>query len=193
MIRRPPRSTLFPYTTLFRSEDLAAVDAAFASAKAETGRPSLVVLRTIIAWPAPNKQNTGAAHGSALGEDEVRATKEILGFDPDQTFQVDDEVLAHARSVVDRGREERAAWDERFAAWQREAPDAAALLERMRTRTLPEGFGTDLPSWDADPKGVATRKASGEVLAALYPVLPELWGGSADLAESNNKIGRAHV
>jgi transketolase len=167
-------------------EDLAAVDRAFAAAKAETGRPSLVVLRTIIAWPAPNKQNTGASHGSALGEDEVRATKEILGFDPGQTFAVDDEVLAHARSVVEKGREERAAWDERFTAWQRENADAAALLERMRTRTLPEGFGADLPSWDADPKGVATRKASGEVLAALYPVLPELWGGSADLAESNN-------
>src|SRR3712207_188455 len=167
-------------------EDLAAVVRAFAAAKAETGRPSLVVLRTIIAWPAPNKQNTGASHGSARGEDEVRATKEILGFDPGRTFPVDDEVLAHARSVVEKGREERAAWDERFAAWQREDPEAAALLERMRTRTLPEGFGKDLPSWDADPKGVATRKASGEVLAALYPVLPELWGGSADLAESNN-------
>jgi transketolase len=167
-------------------EDLAAVDAAIAAAKAETGRPSLIVLRTIIAWPAPNKQNTGAAHGSALGDDEVRATKEVLGFDPEQTFAVDEEVLAHARSVVEKGRKERAEWDERFAAWQRDNADAAALLERMRTRTLPEGFGADLPSWDADPKGVATRKASGEVLAALYPVLPELWGGSADLAESNN-------
>ncbi|MGR6964928.1 transketolase [Geodermatophilus sp. URMC 61] len=167
-------------------EDLAAVDAAFAAAKAETGRPSLIVLRTIIAWPAPNKQNTGAAHGSALGEDEVRATKEVLGFDPEKTFDVDEEVLAHARSVVEKGRKERAEWDERFAAWQRNNADAAALLDRMRTRTLPEGFGKDLPSWDADPKGVATRKASGEVLAALYPALPELWGGSADLAESNN-------
>ena len=167
-------------------EDLAAVDAAIAAAKAETGRPSIIVLRTIIAWPAPNKQNTGAAHGSALGDDEVRATKEVLGFDPEQTFAVDEEVLAHARSVVEKGRKERAEWDERFAAWQRDNADAAALLERMRTRTLPEGFGADLPSWDADPKGVATRKASGEVLAALYPVLPELWGGSADLAESNN-------
>jgi transketolase len=167
-------------------EDLAAVDAAFTAARAETGRPSLVVLHTVIAWPAPNKQNTGASHGSALGEDEVRATKEILGFDPEQTFQVDDEVLAHARSVVDEGRRVRSEWDERFAAWQQANADAAALLERMRTRTLPEGFGAELPSWDADPKGVATRKASGEVLAALYPVLPELWGGSADLAESNN-------
>ncbi|MDP9430402.1 MAG: transketolase [Actinomycetota bacterium] len=167
-------------------EDLAAVDAAFAAAKAETGRPSLIVLRTVIAWPAPNKQNTGAAHGSALGEDEVRATKEILGFDPARTFPVDDDVLAHARSVVEKGRKDRAAWDERFAAWQQANADAAALLDRMRTRTLPEDFGAALPSWDPDPKGVATRKASGEVLAALYPVLPELWGGSADLAESNN-------
>src|SRR5919112_706046 len=167
-------------------EDLASVDAAFAAAKEETGRPSLIVLRTVIAWPAPNKQNTGAAHGSALGEDEVRATKEVLGFHPKKTFDVDEEVLAHARSVVEKGRKEHAEWDERFAAWQRDNADAAALLERMRTRTLPEGFAAQLPSWDADPKGVATRKASGEVLAALYPVLPELWGGSADLAESNN-------
>ncbi|RBY83007.1 transketolase [Geodermatophilus sp. TF02-6] len=167
-------------------EDLAAVDAAFAAAKAETSRPSMIVLRTIIAWPAPNKQNTGAAHGSALGEDEVRATKEILGFDPDQHFAVDDEVLAHARSVVEKGREERAEWDERFAAWEQANPERAALLARMRERRLPEGWADDLPSWDADPKGVATRKASGQVLAALYPKLPELWGGSADLAESNN-------
>ncbi|MGY1692808.1 transketolase [Geodermatophilus sp. SYSU D01105] len=167
-------------------EDLAAVDAAFAAAKAETSRPSIIVLRTIIAWPAPNKQNTGAAHGSALGEDEVRATKEILGFDPERTFQVDDEVLAHARSVVDRGREEHATWQERFDAWAQQDPERAALLERMTTRSLPEGFAAELPSWDADPKGVATRKASGEVLAKLYPALPELWGGSADLAESNN-------
>ncbi|NEK85161.1 transketolase [Blastococcus saxobsidens] len=167
-------------------EDLAAVDAAFAAAKAETGRPSIIVLRTVIAWPAPNKQNTGASHGSALGEDEVRATKEILGLDPERTFQVDDDVLAHARSVIDRGRELRTAWDERFAAWQQSNPEGAALLERMSTRTLPDGWAERLPTWDADPKGVATRKASGEVLAALYPALPELWGGSADLAESNN-------
>src|SRR3954452_20046839 len=93
-------------------EDLAAVDAAFAAAKAETGRPSIIVLKTIIGWPAPNKQNTGAAHGSALGADEVRATKEILGFDPDRTFEVADEVIRHAREVVDRGREAHAAWQE---------------------------------------------------------------------------------
>ncbi|MGY1782641.1 transketolase [Geodermatophilus sp. SYSU D01036] len=167
-------------------EDLAAVDAAFAAAKAETRRPSIVVLRTIIAWPAPNKQNTGAAHGSALGDDEVRATKELLGFDPGKTFEVDDEVLAHARSVVDAGEKAHAQWQERFDAWARENPERAALLERMRERRLPEGFADGLPTFDADPKGVATRKASGKVLAALYPALPELWGGSADLAESNN-------
>jgi transketolase len=167
-------------------EDLAAVDAAFAAAKAETQRPSIIVLRTIIGWPAPNKQNTGAAHGSALGEDEVRATKEVLGLDPSASFDVAPEVIEHARKVVDRGREARAAWQEQFDAWTQGNPDGAALLERMTTRTLPEGWAERLPSWDADPKGVATRKASGEVLAALYPVIPELWGGSADLAESNN-------
>jgi transketolase len=167
-------------------EDLASLDAALAAAKAETGRPSIIVLRTIIGWPAPNKQNTGAAHGSALGDDEVRATKEILGLDPAKTFQVAPEVIAHARKVVARGQEAHAAWQEKFGAWQQADPEGAALLERMSTRTLPEGWAETLPSWPADPKGVATRKASGEVLAALYPVLPELWGGSADLAESNN-------
>jgi transketolase len=167
-------------------EDLAAVDAAFAAAKAETGRPSIIVLKTIIAWPAPNKQNTGAAHGSALGDDEVKATKQILGFDPDKTFDVAPEVIEHARQVVTRGQKEHTAWQERFEAWQKGNPDAAALLERMSTRTLPAGWAEKMPSWDADPKGVATRKASGEVLAAIYPALPELWGGSADLAESNN-------
>jgi transketolase len=167
-------------------EDLAAVDAALAAAKAETGRPSIIVLKTIIGWPAPNKQNTGAAHGSALGEDEVKATKQILGFDPDTTFDVAPEVIEHARKVVERGRKDHEAWQERFGSWKQSNPDAAALLERLSTRTLPEGWAEKLPSWPADPKGVATRKASGEVLAALYPVLPELWGGSADLAESNN-------
>jgi len=167
-------------------EDLAAVDAAFAAAKAETRRPSLIVLRTIIAWPAPNKQNTGAAHGSALGEDEVKATKEILGFDPETSFDVAAEVIEHARKVVERGKQAHAEWQQRFDAWKAGNPEGAALLERMSTRTLPEGWADKLPTWDADPKGVATRKASGEVLSAIYPVLPELWGGSADLAESNN-------
>ena len=149
-------------------------------------RPSIVVLRTIIGWPAPNKQNTGAAHGSALGDDEVAATKRVLGLDPEQTFEVAPEVIEHARKVVDRGREAHAAWQKGFDAWSSANAEGAALLERMTTRTLPDGWAEKLPSWPADPKGVATRKASGEVLAALYPALPELWGGSADLAESNN-------
>ena len=167
-------------------EDLAALDAAFAAAKAETSRPSIIVLRTVIGWPAPNKQNTGAAHGSALGDDEVKATKQILGFDPEKTFEVAPEVIEHTRKVVERGQAAHAAWDQEFAAWEKSNPERAALLARMKTRTLPEGWAEKLPSWPADPKGVATRKASGEVLAALYPELPELWGGSADLAESNN-------
>jgi transketolase len=167
-------------------EDLAAVDAALAAAKAETGRPSIIVLKTIIGWPAPNKQNTGAAHGSALGDDEVKATKKILGFDPEKTFEVAPEVIEHARKVIDRGQKAHAVWQDSFDAWKNSNAERAALLERMTTRTLPEGWADGLPSWDADPKGVATRKASGEVLAALYPKIPELWGGSADLAESNN-------
>ncbi|KGH45151.1 transketolase [Modestobacter caceresii] len=167
-------------------EDLAAVDAAFAAAKAETTRPSIIVLRTVIGWPAPNKQNTGAVHGSALGDDEVKATKEILGFDLEKSFDVAPEVIEHTRKAVTRGQQAHAEWQQRFDAWTAANPEGAALLERMSTRTLPEGWAEKLPSWDADPKGVATRKASGEVLAALYPELPELWGGSADLAESNN-------
>jgi transketolase len=167
-------------------EDLAAVDAAFAAAKAETGRPSFIQLRTIIAWPAPNKQNTGAAHGSALGEDEVRATKEVLGFDPEKHFDVAPEVLERARSVVEKGRKAHAEWEDRFAAWQGANADRAELLARMSERRLPDGWADDLPTFPADAKGMATRKASGQVLAAIYPKVPELWGGSADLAESNN-------
>jgi transketolase len=167
-------------------EDLRAVDRALAAAKAETRRPSMIVLHTIIGWPAPNKQNTGAAHGAALGEDEVRATKRILGFDPDKTFDVKAEVLEHARRVAERGKQAHAQWQQRFDTWRDGNPDGAALLERLSTRTLPKGWADKLPTWTADSKGVATRKASGEVLAALYPTLPELWGGSADLAESNN-------
>jgi len=167
-------------------EDLASLDAALAAAKAETDRPSLVVLRTIIAWPSPNKQNTGAAHGSALGEDEVRATKEILGFDPDKSFDVAPEVIAHVREVAERGRAEHAGWQPAFDAWHAANPDRAALLDRMRDRRLPSNAFDTLPVFDADPEGMATRKASGLVLSALYPAIPELWGGSADLAESNN-------
>ncbi|SDZ10638.1 transketolase [Micromonospora pattaloongensis] len=167
-------------------EDIEALYAALQAAKAETGRPSMIVLRTIIGWPAPNKQNTGKIHGSALGADEVAATKQVLGFDPGQSFAVDDKVLAHAREVLDRGRQANARWKDDFAAWAQANPERKALYDRLADRSLPTGWTEALPSWPADPKGVATRAASGQVLNALAPVLPELWGGSADLAESNN-------
>jgi transketolase len=144
------------------------------------------VLKTIIGWPAPNKQNTGKIHGSALGADEVRATKEILGFDPNKTFDVAEEVLAHTREVVARGRDLNAEWAKAFEAWAAKNPEQKALFDRLATRTLPEGWHAALPEFPADEKGLATRAASGKVLDALAPVLPELWGGSADLAESNN-------
>ena len=167
-------------------EDVEALHRALEAARAETRRPSFIALRTIIAWPAPTKQNTGKAHGSALGAQEVAATKRLLGFDPQQSFQVDPEVLAHARQVVARGREAHARWQEQFDAWAAANPERYALFERLRTRRLPDGWTAALPEFPPDPKGMATRKASGEVLAAIAPVLPELWGGSADLAESNN-------
>jgi transketolase len=167
-------------------EDPGELYRAFLAAREETGRPSLIVLRTIIAWPAPHAQNTGEAHGAALGEEEVAATKRVLGFDPDVTFPAEEATLAHARQVADRGKQARAAWDEQFAAWSAANPERAALLERLAARRLPDGWAAALPSFPADQKGVATRKASGEVLNALAGVLPELWGGSADLAGSNN-------
>ena len=128
-------------------------DANRISIEDNTGRPSLIVLRTIIGWPAPNKQNTGAAHGSALGEDEVRANKAILGFDPDRTFEVAPEVLKHVRRVAVRGEQAHARWQQRFDAWRADNPDGGALLDRLSTRTLPEGWTDTLPTWDADPKG----------------------------------------
>ncbi len=167
-------------------ENVQALGAAFEAARNETERPSFISLRTIIGWPAPNLQNTGKAHGSALGDDEVAATKKLLGFDPGKTFDVDPEVLAHARKVVERGREDHAGWNEKFTAWAEANTDGKALLERMQDRRLPDGWTEALPQFPADAKGMATRKASGEVLTAIVPVLPELWGGSADLAESNN-------
>jgi transketolase len=167
-------------------EDVDALLAAIETAKAETGRPSLIVLNTIIGWPAPTKQNTGKAHGSALGAEELAATKTLLGLDPEQDFPVEDNVVAHAREVVDRGRDAHAAWQPRYEQWRAEHPDNAALLDRLQAQQLPEGWADALPEFPPDAKGMATRKASGEVLSALADVLPELWGGSADLAESNN-------
>jgi transketolase len=167
------------------AEDVAALDAAFRRSVAETERPSFIALRTIIGWPAPHAQNTGKAHGSALGAEEVAATKKVLGFDPAQSFAVPGEVLEHGREVLARGREARAAWQKSYDSWAASNPQGKALLDRMTTRSLPDGWADDLPTYPADTKGLATRKASGEVLAALAPRLPELWGGSADLAESN--------
>jgi transketolase len=167
-------------------EDVQALYDALRAAKAETSRPSFIQLRTIIAWPAPNKQNTGKAHGSALGADEVAATKEVLGFDPAKTFQVADEVIAHTRKAIDRGNAMESEWNEAFDAWAGAAGDRLDLFKRLSRRELTPGWTDALPSWEADEKGVATRKASGDTLSALTPKLPELWGGSADLAESNN-------
>jgi len=171
-------------------EDVTALEKALAAAKAETDRPSFIAVRTIIGWPAPTKQNTGKAHGAALGEDEIRKTKELLGFNPDVHFAVDDEVLAHARQVAERGRQARREWQPSFDEWAAQNPDRKALLDRMSTRSLPPAWADVLPSFatekDGKPNTMATRAASGKVLTALAPVLPELWGGSADLAESNN-------
>ncbi|WP_439333593.1 transketolase [Trebonia kvetii] len=166
-------------------ENAQALYDALEAAKAVTDKPSFIVLRTIIGWPAPNKQNTGAAHGSALGEPEVKATKEILGFDPAVTFPVEEEALHRAREVAARGKALHAEWDASFADWEEANPERGRLFARLSSRSLPEGWGAALPEFPADAKGIATRKASGEVLSALAPVLPELWGGSADLAESN--------
>ena len=167
-------------------ENVQALYDALEAARAETNRPSFIQLRTIIAWPAPNAQNTGKSHGSALGEDEVAATKKVLGFDPEQHFAVADDVIAYTREAITRGTAEQADWDKAFASWAESAGERKDLFDRLATRTLPTGWADALPSYDADEKGVATRKASGEVLSAIAPELPELWGGSADLAESNN-------
>jgi transketolase len=168
------------------AEDVNALRRAFEAARAETDRPSIIASRSIIAWPAPHAQNTGKAHGAALGAEEVAATKRVLGLDPDASFAVPPEVLTRARRVVDRGRALHAAWNDRFAGWQTARPERAALLERLAARRLPDGWTGALPTFEPDPKGKATREASGEILSALADVLPELWGGSADLAGSNN-------
>src|SRR5262249_17376364 len=134
----------------------------------------------------PNKQNTGQAHGSALGAAEVAATKEILGFDPAVDFPVEDEALARAREVADRGKLARAQWEESFARWAEASPSRRALLDRLAARALPSGWSDALPTFAPSDGPMATRSASGKVLNALAPVLPELWGGSADLAGSND-------
>ncbi|MFJ8126998.1 transketolase [Streptomyces hydrogenans] len=165
--------------------DPAGLYAAIRAAEAETGRPSFIAMRSIIAWPAPNAQNTEAAHGSALGDEEVAATKRVLGFDPERSFEVSDEVIGHTRALGDRGREARAAWEKQLSEWRAANPERAAEFDRIQANELPAGWEEKLPVFEAG-KSVATRAASGKVLQALGEVVPELWGGSADLAGSNN-------
>jgi transketolase len=166
-------------------EDVPALYQAILNAKEHTEAPSFIKLKTIIGWPAPNKKDTGAAHGAALGVPEVKATKKILHFDPDVDFPVEEDVLKHAHEVAERGRQAHLDWEKTFAEWAKANADAKELFDRMALHRLPDGWTKVLPEFPADPKGIATRKASGAILTALAPVLPELWGGSADLAESN--------
>lgn len=166
-------------------EDIGALADALAAAKAETGKPSFIRLSTIIGWPSPTKQDTGAIHGSKLGTEEVAGLKKILGFDPDKTFDVEPEILTHMREVRDRGQAAHSQWNAEFSRWESENPERAALLNRTQAGEFPEGWTDSLPVFEAG-KSMATRAASGAVLNALAPVLPELWGGSADLAGSNN-------
>ncbi|MBH5303194.1 transketolase [Corynebacterium ulcerans] len=169
-------------------EDIASIEKAVAEAKADTTRPTFIRLRTVIGYPAPTKMNSGAVHGAALGEEEVAATKEVLGFDPEKTFDVAESVIEHTRKLSARSADIRAAWQEKFDAWAAANPENKALFDRLSRRELPEGFDSELPTWEPDSKGVATRKASEATLQALGKTMPELWGGSADLAGSNNTV-----
>lgn len=167
-------------------ENVVGIEKAVEEAKKVIDKPSFIAVRTIIGYPAPTKMNTGGVHGSALGADEVKATKEVLGFDPDKTFEVSDEVIAHTRKLVDRGREAHQKWQGEFDAWAQREPERKALLDRLLAQELPEGWDADLTYWEPGSKAVATRAAFGQVLNDVAPKLPELWGGSADLAGSNN-------
>ncbi len=166
-------------------EDLAELNSAIEAAQAETTKPSLIILRTIIGWPSPKKQNTGKIHGSALGAEELAAVKQVLGFDPEKSFEVADEVIAHTRLAVERGQAAHAEWNTAFDQWAVANPERKILLDRILSGDLPDGVEQALPVFPAGTE-VSTRAASGKVLDALGAVIPELWGGSADLAESNN-------
>ncbi len=167
------------------SEDVQELHAAIEAAKAVTDKPSMIILKTIIGWPSPKKQNTGKIHGSALGADELAAVKEILGFDPNQTFEVAEEVIDHTRKALERGAAAHAEWNVQFDAWANANPERKVLLDRILSGDLPDGVDAALPVFEGGTE-MSTRAASGKVLNALGPVIPELWGGSADLAESNN-------
>ncbi|SMG11148.1 transketolase [Rhodococcus rhodochrous J3] len=172
--------------TVEGGENVTALLEAVEAAKAVTDRPSFISVRTIIGYPAPTKMNSGDAHGAALGADEVAEIKKILGFDPEKNFDVDPAVIEHARQVVTRGAEARAAWQADFDAWAAREPQRKELFDRLHAGEFPEGWVDALPTYEPTESGPATRSASGKALAALGPVLPELWGGSADLAGSNN-------
>ena len=174
--------------TVESGEDVAAIEAAVAEAKAEPTKPTIIRVKTVIGYPAPNLMNTGAIHGAALGADEVAAVKEALGFDPAVNFPEEDEVIAHTRKLRERAAEKRSAWDEKFNAWAEANPERKALLDRLTARELPADWKKDFPTWEPDAKGVATRKASAAAIQAAAAALPELWGGSADLAGSNNTL-----
>ena len=167
-------------------ENVIGIEEAIANAKAVTDRPSFISLRTVIGYPAPNLMNTGKAHGAALGDAEVAAVKEALGFDPGKTFEVHADVITHTRGLVGRGKEAHDRWQADFEAWAKREPERKALLDRLTAGQLPDGWDADLPRWEPGADSVATRQASGAVLSAVGPKLPELWGGSADLAGSNN-------
>ncbi len=166
-------------------EDVQELHRAIQAAKAEQDRPSIIILKTIIGWPSPGKQNTGGIHGSKLGADELAAVKEVLGFDPAEHFVVADDVIAHTRQAVDRGAAERAEWQKSFDSWASAHPERKQLFDRLQSGKLPDGIEEALPEFEGGTS-VSTRAASGTVLNALAGHLPELWGGSADLAGSNN-------
>ncbi|WP_279063114.1 transketolase [Dermabacter hominis] len=167
-------------------ENLKELKDAIVAGQQVTGKPTFIRLRTVIAWPTPGKSGDHAAHGSALGDQPIAGLKDILGFDTEKTFEIDEEALAHARTLIERGAQKHREWDAKVEEWRAENPDAAALYDRLIARDLPTDLDEALPVFEADEKGLATRAASGKVLSALAPVLPELWGGSADLAGSNN-------
>ena len=173
--------------TVESGEDVVAIEEAVKAAQAETERPSFIRVKTVIGYPAPNKMNTGGVHGAALGDDEVAATKEVLGFDPERSFHIDDEVIAHTRKLRERGAEKHAAWQEKFDEWAAANPENKALFDRMQARELPQDFDAELPVWEPG-ESLATRKASEATIQALAASLPEMWGGSADLAGSNNTV-----
>ena len=166
-------------------EDVSALYQAIQDAKANTDQPTLITLRTIIGWPSPSKQNTGKIHGSKLGGEELAGLKQALGFDPAKNFEVSEEVISHTRALFTRSAVVRSEWEQKFSSWKNQNPENAALLERLVSGELPAGLEAALPVFEAGTE-IATRAASGKVINAIAAVMPELWGGSADLAESNN-------